>query len=114
MRLVDDDHVIETLAANGSDQPFNVWALPRAHRTGDHFRDPHARYAATERLAVDAVAISQQPVPKGQSEAPEVADCKRCIDLHARSLARPEGSDCRTDQRAARSRVAENYGRGGI
>ena len=43
MRLVEDDHVIETLAANGSDQPFNVWALPRAHRTGDHFRDPHAR-----------------------------------------------------------------------
>ena len=30
MRLVEDDHVVETLAANGSDQALDIGILPRA------------------------------------------------------------------------------------
>jgi hypothetical protein len=29
MRLVEDDRVIEALAASGSDQSFRIWILPR-------------------------------------------------------------------------------------
>ena len=42
MCVVDDDHMIQTLAANRPYQTLNVRALPRTRRTGDDFRDPHA------------------------------------------------------------------------
>jgi hypothetical protein len=39
MRLVEDDDVIETLAANGSDHPFDVRVLPRTRWCRDDFTD---------------------------------------------------------------------------
>src|SRR2546426_212416 len=48
MWAVDDDHVIQTLAANRADQALDVRALPRTHGTGHDFRDPYACHAATE------------------------------------------------------------------
>src|SRR5438093_700609 len=61
MRLVDDDHVIETLSSDRANQPFDVRILPRTRRRRDDFGDVHAGQSALEDLAVDAVAISVQP-----------------------------------------------------
>ena len=61
MPLAEDDHVVETLAANGSDQPLRVRILPRARRTREHFANAHAGDAAPERVPIDGVAIPQQP-----------------------------------------------------
>ena len=61
MRLVDDDHVIETLSSDRADQAFDVGILPRTRRRGDDFGDAHASHSALEDVAVDAVSISVQP-----------------------------------------------------
>ena len=61
MPVAEDDHVVETLAPEGPDQPLRIRILPRAGRTGDHLADPHAGDAAPEHIAVDGVAISEQP-----------------------------------------------------
>ena len=61
MRLVDDDHVIETFASDRSDQAFDVRILPRTRRRGDDFTDADASQSALEDVAVDAVSISMQP-----------------------------------------------------
>jgi hypothetical protein len=61
MRLVDDDHVIETLSSDRADQAFGVRILPRTRRRRNDFRDAHASQAALEDVAVDAVSITVQP-----------------------------------------------------
>ena len=61
MRLVDDDHVVETLSSDRADQAFDVRILPRTRRRGDDFGDAHASQSALEDVAVDAVSISVQP-----------------------------------------------------
>ena len=61
MCLIDDDHMIQTLSANGSDQTLHVRALPRTQRAGDDLCDSHVCHATADRVAVDAVAVSQQP-----------------------------------------------------
>jgi hypothetical protein len=38
MRLVDDDHVIQTLSSDRADQAFDVWILPRTRRRGNDQR----------------------------------------------------------------------------
>src|SRR5262245_1977001 len=58
MRLIDDDDVIEALASDRSDQPFDVGVLPRTGRSRDDVRDADASYAPSELLAVDAIAVS--------------------------------------------------------
>ena len=58
MRLVDDDHVIETLSSDRADQAFDVRILPRTRRRRDDFGDAHASQSALEDIAVDAVSIS--------------------------------------------------------
>ena len=45
--LAEDDHVVETLAANGSDQSLHIRALPGTQRAGDRFRDPHESMVPT-------------------------------------------------------------------
>src|SRR6266542_3477514 len=37
--LAPHDDVIQALAANGSDQSFHIWVLPRRSRRRDHFFD---------------------------------------------------------------------------
>jgi hypothetical protein len=42
MRLVDDDHMIETLASDRADQAFDIRILPRTRRCRNHLGDAHA------------------------------------------------------------------------
>jgi hypothetical protein len=58
MRLVDDDHVIETFSSDRADQTFDVRILPRTRRRGDDLGDAHASQSPLEDVAVDAVSIS--------------------------------------------------------
>ena len=57
MRLVHDDDVIETLPSNRADHAFDVGILPGTRWRGQDLDDAHAREAASEGRAVDAVAI---------------------------------------------------------
>lgn len=61
MRLVEDDDVIETFAANRSDHAFDVRVLPRTRARRDDFTDAHAGDATLEQVAIDGVSIPQQP-----------------------------------------------------
>jgi hypothetical protein len=58
MRLVDDDHVIETLSSDRADQAFDIRILPWTCRRGDDFGDAHPSQSALKNVAVDAVPIS--------------------------------------------------------
>ena len=61
MRLVHDDDVVETLPSNRADHALDVWILPGTRRRGLDLGDAHARQAALEGRAVDAVAIPMDP-----------------------------------------------------
>ena len=61
MCLADDDHVIEALASDGSDQTLNERILPWTRRSGHDFGDTHASQSPLECVGVDAVSISVQP-----------------------------------------------------
>jgi hypothetical protein len=58
--LVEHDHVIEALAADRADKALDEWILPWRLGGDDDFFDADVPHAATEMLAVDAVAITQQ------------------------------------------------------
>jgi hypothetical protein len=67
--LVRDDDVIETLAANGLDQPLRIGILPGRMRSDDHFIDadrPRGRRPALERriAIVDQIAGGIRPTGK--------------------------------------------------
>ena len=55
------DEVIETLASQRTDQALRIGILPGTGWTRGHLRNAHADDAALKRLAVDRVAVSQQP-----------------------------------------------------
>ena len=57
MSVVEDDHMVQTFAADRSDQSLDVWTLPRTHRTRDKFGDSEARDTTTKGGVVDAVAV---------------------------------------------------------
>ena len=60
MSLVQDDHVIQTFAAETPDEPFDVWVLPRTPG-GDHdVFDPHVPHPLPKRGAVDTVSVPQE------------------------------------------------------
>ena len=61
MALAEHDHVVQTLAPEGTDQPLRVRILPRAGRTLDHLLATHPGDAALEGIAIDGVTIAQQP-----------------------------------------------------
>jgi hypothetical protein len=90
MALAEHDHVVQALAPEGSDQSLRVRILPRAGRTRDDLSDTHAGDATPERIAIDGVAIPQQPsrrrvVRKGFNH---LLGCPRCrgmfrdVDVH--------------------------------
>jgi len=58
MRLVENDHVIQTLSADRADQAFDMRILPRTRRGRDDFRDAHARQSTLENVAVDVGCLS--------------------------------------------------------
>lgn len=61
MRLVDDDHVIQTLATHGPNEAFDVGVLPRAPGTRHDLGDVQAGDPPTHSVVVDAIPVSQQP-----------------------------------------------------
>src|SRR4051812_2475588 len=58
--LMEDDHVIQALAANRADDSFHIGALPGRTRCGQHLLDSHRLHLLDEVMAEDPVAISQQ------------------------------------------------------
>jgi hypothetical protein len=60
MRLTEDDHVVEALASNTSDEPLREWILPGTLCSREHFFYSHSLNPASEQSAVDGVPIPQQ------------------------------------------------------
>ena len=60
MGFAENDHVVQTLAANAADQAFGERILPGRLRGNEHFLDAHAGDATPEALAVAAVAIPEE------------------------------------------------------
>ena len=61
--LVENDRVVEALAANRTDDAFHVGTLPRRARRRQNFFDPHGFHIFAKLTAEDAVAVSQE-VPR--------------------------------------------------
>jgi hypothetical protein len=59
MTLVEDHDVIQTLAANRTDDTLDESVLPRTAWRGDDFSDPHRIDSPAEFRAVRGVAIAQ-------------------------------------------------------
>ena len=60
MSFAQDQNVAQTLAADGTDEPFREGVLPGAVRSGEDFTDPHALHASLKYVAVDAVPIAEE------------------------------------------------------
>lgn len=60
MTLVEHDGMVKALAADRTDQAFNVRILPRRSWCRDNFFDAHVLDALAEVHTIDAVAISEQ------------------------------------------------------
>jgi hypothetical protein len=65
MTLAQNDDVIQTLAAQESDQSLCERILPRARRRRNNLGHAHARDAAPELVAIDGIAISDEPARRG-------------------------------------------------
>ena len=55
--LAEDDHVIHTLSANGSNDSFDVGVLPRRPSRDQHLLDAHGFDSANEMIPVCSVSI---------------------------------------------------------
>ena len=60
MSLVQDDHMVQTFAAETPDQPLDVRILPRTPGGDQHVFDPHVPHPLPKRGTVDAVPITQE------------------------------------------------------
>src|SRR5512132_1871836 len=60
MRLVQNEEVIQALAADGADCPFDERVLPGCAGGGEDLANPHTLDSPHERLAVDGVSIPEQ------------------------------------------------------
>ena len=60
MLFTKHDHVVETVAAAGPNDPLDVWILPGAARRADDFFDTHHLHSSDELLAVHSIAIAEQ------------------------------------------------------
>jgi hypothetical protein len=58
--LAENEHVIQALAPDRTDQALSEWILPRAVRCRENFLDPHALRAVPKWLTVDAVAVAEE------------------------------------------------------
>src|SRR3954451_22599274 len=58
--LSEDDDVIQTLAANGTNEPFDIGPLPGRSRCGKHLFDAHRLHLIDEVLPEDSITIAQQ------------------------------------------------------
>ena len=60
MSLVQDEEMIQALAADGADHPLHEGVLPGRAGGGEDLADPHRCDSPRERLAVDRVSITEQ------------------------------------------------------
>jgi hypothetical protein len=58
--LIQDDHVVEELAADGADHAFDEGILPRGARCSENLGDEHALHPSSKLTAVNAVAIAKE------------------------------------------------------
>ena len=63
--FVEDNHVAQTLAPEGTDQAFDVRALPRRSRGRKDFLNAHILDLLREFIAEDPIAIPQQITRRG-------------------------------------------------
>ena len=57
---MEHDHMIETLAPNGTDHPLHIGSLPRGSRCRQHFADTHVSHLLSEIIAEDSIAVAKQ------------------------------------------------------
>ena len=57
---MEHDHMVQALAPNGTNDPFDVRPLPGRSRCGQYLVDPHICDLLLEFLPEDGVAIAQQ------------------------------------------------------
>lgn len=60
MAFVQNDEMIEAIAAQGSDQPLHERVLPRTSRCAEDLFDPHAPDPPLKCAAVDRIAIAEE------------------------------------------------------
>ena len=60
MSFVEDDDMVQTISAGGSDNAFTERILPRRARGRKHFVDAETFYSIAESFTIDAIAITQQ------------------------------------------------------
>src|SRR5262245_47063891 len=60
-----DEDVVETLAADRTDQALGERILPGAVRRCENFLDPHPLHAVAELLAIDLVTVAQEVGRRG-------------------------------------------------
>src|SRR5260370_41443509 len=60
MRLSKNDHVIETLPANATDEPFRKWILPWTSCCGEHLVNAHSLNPVPEMATVNSVTVPNQ------------------------------------------------------
>ena len=63
--FAEHDYVVQALAANGADDPFDISSLPGRPRCRQHLFDPHGFQLIHEIFPEDPVAISQQIAGRG-------------------------------------------------
>ena len=59
MALVQDDDVVQTFPADGSDNPLDISILPRRSWRDQHLSYAHTGNAASKALAINAVSIAK-------------------------------------------------------
>ena len=57
MGLIENEEVVQALAADGADHSFRKGVLPGRSGRGDHLPDSHGVEAPSEGLAVDRVSV---------------------------------------------------------
>lgn len=63
--FTEHDYVVQALAADGADDPFDISPLPRRTRCRQHLVDPHGFDLVHEIFPEDPVAIAQQIAGRG-------------------------------------------------
>ena len=63
--LTEDEHMIQTLAPDRTDEALREGILPRAVRRREDFLDPQALHAVPKLLAVDLVAVAEEVGRRG-------------------------------------------------
>ncbi len=58
--LVEDEDMVETLAPNGADQPFDISILPGRTSSREDFVDAHGARCCAKQLAVAGIAVAQK------------------------------------------------------